>query len=73
MVFCLECEALYSHLGDLNNICFDVNCSDSSRPRFKCPQCSFEFAYLFPQDGYPVTREQWIEAGFAHLLVEMAD
>jgi hypothetical protein len=68
MVFCYECDTLYPDLRTLVPG-GEVNCFDSTRPIFHCPQCGFAFEYYFMRnEGYRATFEQWREAGFGNLL-----
>src|SRR3954454_3864062 len=69
MVFCYECDTLYSDLSDLADRGTEVNNFDPNQPVFACPQCGHRFAYFFIRDGlHKVERERWLTAGLGHLL-----
>jgi hypothetical protein len=69
MVFCYECDTLHGDLNDLGNLAFEVNHFDPTQPIFSCPMCGYAFEYWFIRDSrYKVPFEQWVKAGFGHLL-----
>ncbi|HEY9878519.1 MAG TPA: hypothetical protein V6D29_08685 [Leptolyngbyaceae cyanobacterium] len=69
MVLCYECDTLYQNLDDLSQQEGNINHFESSQPIFSCPKCGYEFEYYFMKNPlYRVTFEEWINAGFAHLL-----
>ena len=70
MVYCHECEALFGDLNNLTGGFGSVNCGDPTRPRFSCSSCGFDFPYRYWEREYPITREQWVAAGYGNLLRE---
>ena len=70
MVFCYECDTLYDNLADLDGRGRDgVNHTDNGKPIFHCPECRNPFEYWFMRHGHhKAALEQWIAAGFGHLL-----
>jgi hypothetical protein len=74
MVFCYECDTLYSDLDDLGQQREQVNSFDENRPSFVCPRCGYEFEYYFMRNPmYWVPRSEWLAAGYAHLLGTIED
>ncbi len=75
MVFCYECDTLYSDLDDLSRHGREqVNSFDENRPSFACPRCGYEFEYYFMRNPlYWVPRSEWLAAGYAHLLETAED
>jgi hypothetical protein len=69
MVFCYECDTLYTDLKNLKDQGAQVNFFEPGRPIFACPQCGYPFERFFIRDGlYKVSRERWLESGLGHLL-----
>lgn len=72
MVFCYECDTLYSDLHNLSEQHTEID-SDPRRPIFACPGCRHPFENLFVRDAlYKVSRERWLAAGLGHLLSDVA-
>jgi len=71
MVFCYECDTLYSDLKDTcRNNEVAINNFDPKRPSFSCPKCSWDFEYYFMKNPeYGVSREEWLKAGYGRLLM----
>lgn len=71
MAFCVETDDLFPNLHDLGEIAEGVNAHDPGRPIFECPRCGHSFEYYFMEnEAYRVTRQEMIDRGFGHLLVE---
>ena len=69
MIFCYECDTLYSDLNNLSDTATDINNFNPQEPIFSCPRCKYEFPYYFMRDGlYKVERTAWLSAGLEHLL-----
>ena len=69
MVFCYECETLYSNLDQLDDRSAPVNHSNPDLPIFDCPNCSHHFEFPFMKNpDYHVSRSQWLAAGLGTLI-----
>ena len=70
MVFCYECDTLYSNLHDLSGKSRDfVNSFKPQEPIFSCAGCGYNFEYQFMKNGlYKADRELWVSSGLGHLL-----
>ena len=70
MVFCYECDTLYSDLDDTTkNNEVAINNFDPNKPIFSCPKCHHEFEYYFMKNPiYSVSRDEWLNSGYGYLL-----
>lgn len=75
MVFCYECDTLYSDLRDTSqNNEVEINNFDPKRPIFSCPKCHHDFEYYFMKNPkYEVSREEWLRSGYGRLLTNAGD
>ncbi len=74
MVFCYECDTLYSDLGQLSEHGRErVNHFEPEKPIFGCPKCGHLFEYYFMNNPvYSVLLRTWMAAGLGPLLVQRA-
>lgn len=74
MVFCYECDTLYSDLTPISGSRDGVNHFKPQEPIFSCPGCGFAFEYHFMKDHhYKVEHAEWIGSGYGHLLRHWTD